>query len=44
MAPSFQERRDAIFGGDGPVATDYSLAWLFRAGRRSPSSRLCSER
>ncbi len=26
MAPSFQERRDAIYAGDGPVATDYSLA------------------
>jgi hypothetical protein len=26
MAPSFQERRDAVFDGDGPVATDYSLA------------------
>jgi hypothetical protein len=28
MAPSFQERRDAVFAGDGPVATDYSLASL----------------
>jgi hypothetical protein len=26
MAPSFQERSDAIYAGDGPVATDYSLA------------------
>jgi hypothetical protein len=26
MAPSFQDRSDAIFAGDGPVATDYSLA------------------
>jgi hypothetical protein len=26
MAPSFQERSDALFAGDGPVATDYSLA------------------
>ncbi|HSW26690.1 MAG TPA: zinc-dependent metalloprotease [Burkholderiaceae bacterium] len=26
MAPDFAERRDAIFAGDGPVATDYSLA------------------
>jgi hypothetical protein len=26
MAPSFQERRDALYAGDGPVATDYSLA------------------
>jgi len=25
LAPSFQERRDALFAGDGPVATDYSL-------------------
>ena len=26
MAPSFQERSDALYAGDGPVATDYSLA------------------
>ena len=26
MAPSFQDRRDALYAGDGPVATDYSLA------------------
>jgi hypothetical protein len=26
MAPNFAERSDAIFEGDGPVATDYSLA------------------
>jgi hypothetical protein len=26
MAPTFQERRDALYAGDGPVATDYSLA------------------
>jgi len=26
MAPNFAERRDALFDGDGPVATDYSLA------------------
>jgi hypothetical protein len=26
MAPSFQERRDALYAGDGPVATDFSLA------------------
>jgi len=26
MAPDFAERRDALFAGDGPVATDYSLA------------------
>ncbi|HEY6355037.1 MAG TPA: zinc-dependent metalloprotease, partial [Burkholderiaceae bacterium] len=26
MAPNFAERRDALFDGEGPVATDYSLA------------------
>jgi hypothetical protein len=26
MAPDFAERRDALFDGEGPVATDYSLA------------------
>jgi hypothetical protein len=26
MAPSFNDRRDALVAGDGPVATDYSLA------------------
>jgi len=26
LAPDYAERRDALFAGDGPVATDYSLA------------------
>ncbi len=26
MAPSFQERRDALFSGEGSVSTDYSLS------------------
>jgi len=43
MAPSFAERRDAIFDGDGPVATDYSLATVVLEMQRAVLAALMND-
>jgi hypothetical protein len=43
LAPDFQARGDAVFGGDGPVATDFSLAQRVLSVQRALLTQLMSD-
>ncbi len=43
LAPDFNERGEALFGGDGPVATDYSIIGTVLDMQRSLLGQLMSE-
>ncbi|MBE7418883.1 MAG: zinc-dependent metalloprotease [Ideonella sp.] len=43
MAPNFEERRDAVFAGDGPVATDYSLGTVVLEMQRALLAALMND-
>jgi hypothetical protein len=43
LAPDFQARGDALFGGDGPVATEFSLTQRVLAVQRALLTQLMSD-
>ncbi len=43
LAPDFNERGEALFGGDGPVATDYSIIGIVLDMQRTLLAQLMSD-
>jgi hypothetical protein len=43
LAPDFEERGEAVFGGDGPVATDFSLGQRVLGVQRAVLGQLMSD-
>ena len=43
LAPDYEERGEALFGGDGPVATDFSLAGMILDMQRALLAQLMSD-